>query len=144
MCEVPGGGMCALDAARGVMPSVEKKFSLAKMCPPPPQRDVVPFLDSVTRRHFFHYKAHEKRRGPVIWTKTYQPKHAERMSRRRKSVRLQVRVDSETQRYLLHIARQRDWSLSQVVREGIRLLMQQSGLQMTAHPVAEKEGMNNA
>ena len=42
------------------------------------------------------------------------------MAKRRKSVTLQVHVAPETQTRLIHGAHQWDWSLSQVVREGIR------------------------
>ena len=60
------------------------------------------------------------------------------MAKRRKSVTLQVRVDPETQTRLIHVARQLDWSLSQVVREGIRRLLHQSGHPVMIHAVVEK------
>jgi predicted HicB family RNase H-like nuclease len=74
----------------------------------------------------------------VLWTNTYEDEQQERMAKRRKSVTLQVRVDPETQQRLIQVAHQWDWSLSQVVREGIRRLLHQSRYPVMMHSVGEK------
>ena len=62
-----------------------------------------------------------------------------KLGKRRKSITLQVRVEPETQTRLIHAARQWDWSLSQVVREGIRHLLHPSRHPVMMHAVVEKE-----
>jgi hypothetical protein len=74
----------------------------------------------------------------VLWTNTSEGERQERVVKRRKSVTLQVRVDPETQQRLIHVAHQMDWSLSQVIREGIWLLLHHSRYPVITHLVVEK------
>jgi predicted transcriptional regulator len=80
----------------------------------------------------------------MLRTNTSEGEQQERVARRRKSVTLQVRVDPETQQRLIRVAHQWDWSLSQVVREGIRCLLHHSRHPVMMQSVVEKEETHDA